>query len=239
MVERSKIVKIKCGHILLMSDDNFSLICGFCERDFYTLVDLRDHLKAHLSESQTNPKTGDSINCSDSEKFDVVKEEFIDYQDDTGSLSIAALTASPESVDLYETKSQQNEEELKRNRDLQLHSGNENGKSESVSVPINFNEVNQDGANVMNSIESNTHSIPERTDSHSTIPMSSKVFFECSFCGKLSNSKIAPDDLDENISTRKSPYPFECHICFKSYAVCSNLSIHLWNVHKLRTFDSS
>lgn len=98
MVGSTDVVRIKCGQIYILSDDNFSLICEFCDNEFLTLFELRDHLLEHFPKI---PKTSKSIKKepslsseSDCEitSWDLtgVKEELLaDVQrDDTGLIFI-------------------------------------------------------------------------------------------------------------------------------------------------------
>lgn len=223
MVERS-VVRIKCGQIYLLSDDNFSLICEFCDRDFYTLADLRAHLRAeHLPESQTNINIEESFSCGDcasipSEAYDVEGKLF----DET-----AALTASKK---LYETfRNEQNEvNQHKPIRDLQSNNENEIENVKFLQLPISTNEVDRtDATGICSSELDNIElhgSIPEKPDNYIANPISSK--FECSFCKVIHH--------DDHEYTHRGKRPYVCPICFKNYGFCSNLSNHLWNVHKER-----
>lgn len=192
-----------------MSDDNFALICEFCERDFYTLVDLRAHIKEHLPESQSKIKN----------------EKFIDHPDDSVSLSTAAdyllLTESTASAESHETFQIEPNDVNQKKR---MCDGNDIKSSKSVQLPINMIDIvaGADGicSSELNNIE--PHSIPDN--------QCSNVCFECRYCGKLFKSKTNRDEHEIHIGKRQ----YVCHICFKTHDACSNLSGHLWNVHRFR-----
>lgn len=82
MVGSSDVIRIKCGQIYILSDDNFSLICEFCDNEFLTLVELRDHLLEHFPKTPKNIKKEESLSSdSDCEitSWDLaaVKEEIL------------------------------------------------------------------------------------------------------------------------------------------------------------------
>lgn len=56
MEEKIAVVKLNCGQIFLMSDENFSFSCKFCDRDFYSLQDFLPHIKEHCPKSVTKIK---------------------------------------------------------------------------------------------------------------------------------------------------------------------------------------
>lgn len=206
MVDRSEVVKIKCGHIFLLSDDNIALICEFCERDFYKIIDFRVHLKEHLLGSQSNSKN---------------KED--DFESISTATDCLVLTESTESADF---KTDQNQI-----CNLQSTIGNDNESAQSIQLPIIMNETNQTGSagilsGELNNIEAYPHSIHDIPDNRSAL----QIGFECSFCGKLFNNKTNRDEHELHTGKRQ----YVCHICFKTHDACSNLSTHLWNVHKLR-----
>lgn len=209
MVERSEVARIKCGQIFLLSDDNFTLICEYCERDFYTLVDFRSHLREHLPELHFNIE--DSVPSE-------IKEEFVDHPDDAGPLSKAAaclpLTGITESSNEAFQNEQKEVNQLNEKLYLQSNSENEN-ESGGSDQTINMYEANQQGtisASDLKEIESFLQSIPRE---HSAYPI---------------NACFHRDNYD--IHTGKRAY--ECHICFKTFHDCTDLSNHFWNVHKLR-----
>lgn len=64
MFENTEFSRIKCGNIFILSDDNFSLVCEFCEHDFYSFEEFRLHIKEHFPKSIPNSKTEHPISCA-------------------------------------------------------------------------------------------------------------------------------------------------------------------------------
>lgn len=139
---KSTITRQKCGQIYIMSDDNFSLICEFCEQDFFTLEDFRVHLKGHIPRSTVSIKIEDASDSEDCEpitpeKIANLKDNFIDIlQDYVGSQSSATNRSersdSSQSGKTYERE--RNEHPLKRFQALQSNSGNESESTTETTV---------------------------------------------------------------------------------------------------------
>lgn len=96
MVEKTEIIRIKCGQVYILSTDYFSIICEFCDEDFYTLDDLRAHLKEHFQESPPNITKEEpvvikyEINIPSDAEY-LMEENLLRFQhDDDGSDSIVA-----------------------------------------------------------------------------------------------------------------------------------------------------
>lgn len=50
----STVEKIKCGQIFILPNDNFSLVCEFCEKDYHKLEDFVVHISSHFPETPTS-----------------------------------------------------------------------------------------------------------------------------------------------------------------------------------------
>lgn len=162
MFSSTEIPRKKCGQIFLLSDDSFLLICEFCEDNFFTLDDLRDH---HIRDHVNFPKLplptiikeeNSPVSC----KAESVKQEFIDSLQET-SLRETSLPVSDEMCNQNEVV------QLKRTRELQPKSEKENDNTtestekkaaykrfrepmeNSIPVPVILNEIYQIETNRM------------------------------------------------------------------------------------------
>lgn len=211
MVEKTEVVRIKCGQIFILSKDNFSLICEFCVQDFYTFEDFRVHLHEHFPQVPMNIKQEDSISYGSDymsippEIEDDVKVNLTCLQNTTESQSIPV-----ECVLLTENHG------LSNINDNQVY-------QQAIKIePGEENQV-QSTSGIENKITTKKK-VKKVVQSTIDPTKSKKKGYECSFCGKMCRDKRQCYD-HENTHTGKRPY--ECHICTKSFASRSALYGHI------------
>lgn len=214
MVERNVFLRIKCGEIYILSNNEFSLACKFCEHGFHSLEDLSAHLIEHFSDSPTNIKNEDSL------KYNAI-ESFVDLLDDSDE--ILSTDGSVSSINLNVTG--QSEQSVQPNliRELQSNSDNEkrnttepnefyNGspkqleKRKSALMPT---DTNHDHI-IIETHPGNVMDVPKyRKNQKKKITTNLK----CIFCGQTFLQK-----KELNIHENKHIGPHKCHICFRPFA---------------------
>lgn len=140
----SEIIRKKCGQIYILTDDSFTLICEYCEEEFYTLDDFRAHIKEHIPKSSVNIKIEDSISCDsvdcEPEEIENVTDSFIGILQDYVATQSSATnrTERSDSVKSHETfQSDRNDvHPLKRFHELQSNSGNESESTTELKVNL-------------------------------------------------------------------------------------------------------
>lgn len=239
MFRSTEITRKQCGQIYLMSDDNFALICEYCEEEYYTLEDFRDHLNTHVQKTPVNIKIEDSISCDSElitpEKIANMPDNFIDILQSYVGTQSSASKHIEGSDSVKSDESNQSERNkvtpLKRSYALQLNSENESESTTETNrshpvkhhkrlrkAPIIVHEEFQDEngtdySSDRNIIEFHLQSDLEMADYEQL--KSKKGTFGCRYCRKLFRSNRGRND-HENMHTGETPH--KCLICHQSFA---------------------
>lgn len=226
------VVGIKCGKIYLLSDDSFSLICEFCEREFFLLLELRAHLMEHF------PKTAQII-IKKEEPYDSDCEILSDNQPDDKP-HIICVEDSSGLLDNTNHSEQNNEGRCENTEDIKETfyvtlelSSDENDNEETpkdkddhlriITQPSSFHadsDVDDDiaTASSVTNAESTQIVIPD-----SNLQSKPKKPFECHYCSKTFRHK-RNCNYHENTHTGKLP---QCRLCPKTFETFEKLTDHL------------
>lgn len=246
----STITRKKCGQIYILSNDNFTLICEFCERGFFDLEAFRTHVSDHFPVNPAAIKIEDFGSDIKQENQDDIVENL---RSDVASLAECQLfedeSAGPSNKPEEDTQAdEQNEEMNDRSKpsktlDRQPNNENENENTTNVKVkkiplrrstrktiePRTVESVPQhdEFETVINeTIDSNEPNISSASATsvaaNNSKPIRKKGF-QCTFCPKIFRQRRDHAE-HENIHTGRQPY--KCPICFKTFARAHSLHIH-------------
>lgn len=239
MSSSTEITRKKCGQIYILSNDKFSLICEFCEREFFELELLRTHIGDHFPEEPTTIKIE---KCEiDSTPRDI-QDDIIDLTSDLSNIDEVKDAMSPVAecqttadnlVDLRmhsnQFSEQNNGRECRSNLKeccvvLQRISEytHSTGPTARLRKRTDANQTND--STDLQIIESQSSSVPKISDG----PKILKKGFKCSFCPRIFRQRRDHRD-HENAHTGKRPY--NCRICSKTFGSTLTLYSHLNLVH--------
>lgn len=253
MTQSTTVTRIKCGKIYILSNNKFSLICKFCENEFFVLEDLRAHLTEHFPDSPTNNiKNEDSISCGsdwnsvppiirDRTDFkDIIKEEVVSEHNEESSASLnnqldAEQSDGNQSNQNHEPQSN-SDNEIETTTATTATTANRYPKRlrkpmvNSGLMAMILNDVNQTKV-TKRQMKTKNSTVSIIIESNHTpkavcrdLEKSTRTKFQCRFCKKIITSR---QYLNNHENTHTGKRPFECHICTRAFSDSKCLLRHM------------
>lgn len=232
MVETIQVTRIKCGQIFILSTENFSLVCDFCEDDFYTFDDLRAHLSEHFPDLPTNLKDEDNNDCEltqldiNEDNTDNLSDNLQD-NDETNVFDEGSTNVSSDiEIEIFKIEHiAENQERSPTKRSYMLHNNSDNEnekisnplaeprytlrKREKKSVPLAFSHQEQ-------RLEANEESNILVEHPTSEIVEARKLTdFKCDYCQKEFTKK---ETIRQHMFLHSGIKPYKCSNCSKTFA---------------------
>lgn len=235
----TEITRKKCGQIYILSNEKFSLICDFCEREFFELEVLRTHLADHFPEESKfkiekydidsiSAGTHDDIIELTSESSDTELEDAPNFDDKAIVLRLDSNKLSEEALISEQNNGSTARYNLKEcsvvlPRIIVTECPNQSTiLTEHRRESVSLDDENQTDA----SRTSNFVSVPKISDG--SFPKVLQKGFKCSFCPRIFRQRR---DHNNHENTHTGRRPHKCRICFKTYSSILVLNSHLNVVH--------
>lgn len=240
MGDKIALVRIKCGQIFFLSDDKFSWVCEFCDKDFYSLEDFRPHINEHFPKPLTSIKRENSISCgSDYEAFpmDVIRDD--NSVKDSRVDNEQCLLKTPMNIKIEDSLSYGSErDDVMSFEDIMKYEATSQKFGSSILTDNQFKKITIKSEPSERKPPKPIHSNGNAHENNTKMEVSSSKrnriknklneAFKCTLCKKLFGGKKELND-HENVHTGKRPH--QCEICFVTFASSSNMRRHV-KVHK-------